>query len=130
MNKVRRGTRVVEADKENKFHMVYSVGVPKGTPRHQYRRDQYDITTMKQKVVAFEGPCIVVAGADPFWCAQGLTSRPYRSRVISNPTWGDLFRCSKSQQKKTGDLHHCFFEGAHIEERVNGVAHLRLSLGS
>lgn len=115
-----------------KFHMCYSVGVPKGTPREHYRTDQHDITTMKQKIRAFEGKCVVKAEADPFW--GGEKSKPYCSRVLENPTWGDLFRCSKAQQKKTLDLHHSFFEGAYVSYTYedNGVTYkiLRLSLGS
>lgn len=108
--------------------MTYSVGVPKGTPREHYRTDKHDITTMKQKVVAFEGPCIVIADRDEFW--GGEKSQAYRSRIINSPTWGQLFTCAKAQQKKTLDLHHSFFEGAHVSRRVNGTTYLKLSLGS
>ena len=119
-----------------KSNMVFSVCPRKGTPREHYRVDKDGCETMKQNVLAFAGRCIVIADADEFWCmGEGRVSRPYTSAVLTNPTWGQLFACAKSAQKKTGDLHHCFFEGVQRSphKRVvkgEAVAVLRLALGS
>jgi len=121
-----------------KSNMFFSVGPKKDTPREHYRVDANDCTYMKQNVRAFEGKYIVKAYADEFWCAHDFVSKPYVSKVLENPTWGQLFSCAKAAQLKTGDFHHAFFEGAYVsthEKEVhfhNGeqVAVLRLSLGS
>jgi hypothetical protein len=81
----------------------------------------------KRSVVAFHGPCRVEAAADDFY---GANSEPYVGRVIESPTWGDLFREAKSQQKKTRDWHHDFFEGARVARRDGGVKVIELFLGS
>jgi len=94
----------------NTVHAVYSVYVP-GTPA--FTRNECKYT--KQNVVAFHDRVVVVAGADGFF--GGSESRSYRSRILTNPTWGTLFRVFKSQIKKTRDSHHCFFEGAQIVRR-------------
>lgn len=91
-------------------HAVYSVHVP-GTPT--ITRNECEYT--KQNVVAFHDRVVVVAGADGFF--GGSESRSFRSRALTNPTWGTLFRVFKSQIRKTRDTHHCFFEGARIVRR-------------
>lgn len=102
------------------MHAVYSVHI-KGTPtvRKYYSKggpfagDYYENT--KQSVVAFEGRVRVVAYADGFF--GGDESRPYRSRILVNPTWGTLFRVFKAQMRATKDYHHQFLEGARIVRR-------------
>lgn len=64
---------------------------------------------MKQSIVAFRGLCQVRAERDEFF--GGDQSRPYRSKVLLNPTWRQLFAIAKKQQQATKDLHHDFFEG-------------------
>jgi hypothetical protein len=76
------------------FGMCFSVGPKKDTPREQYVVDKHDISTMKRNVVAFPGKCVVIAEADEFW--GGPQSKPYRSKVMENPTWGQLFSCAKA----------------------------------
>jgi hypothetical protein len=123
---------------EKKYYMCYSVSPPKGTPMQDYYTDKLDIRSMKQKVVAFKGRYVVVAEADEFW--GGKESKQYQSRVLVDPTWGQLFKCAKAAQKKTNDLHHSFFEGAGVrkiagvpktmEIRGETVTVLELHLGS
>lgn len=91
--------------------MAFSVSPEKDTPREHYSVDDDGFETMKQSVTAFVGKCIVTIEADNFFCARGMVSEPYQSSVLENPTWGQLFECAKAAQKKTGDLHHTFFEG-------------------
>ena len=112
--------------------MRFSVGPNRHTPSSHYRTDEYGTKYMKRNVVAFQGKCIVTASADDFF--GGSASKDYRSRVLENPTWGQLFSCAKAQQKKTLDYHHGFFENCYTKGTtiVNGeeVTVLYLALGS
>lgn len=45
-------------------------------------------------------------------------SRIYKSRIIYSPTWGSLFRMASRHQKRIGDTHHNFFEGARINRII------------
>lgn len=107
---------------------IYSVHI-KGTP--SITRDGIQYT--KQNVVAFNDRVRVVGYADDFF--GGKESKPYRSKIMTNPTWGQLFRVFKSQMKKTRDYHHAFLEGARIVRREvdkDGVSYavVELLLGS
>ena len=112
--------------------MRFSVGPKSYTPRSHYRIDEDGIEYMKRNIVAFQGKCIVTADADDYF--GGEESQGYRSRVLENPTWGQLFACAKAQQKKTLDEHHSFFESYYTDgtTRVNGedITVLKLLLGS
>lgn len=106
--------------------MIYSVHVP-GTPTLTRNECKYT----KQSVVAFRDRIRVECDSDDFF--GGSESRPYKSRILVNPTWGTLLRVAKSQQKKTQDYHHDFLEGAMIVRREvdkdgvsYGVVHLLL----
>ena len=93
---------------------------------------EYSVSSPRD-LCATLGPCIVEAAADDFW--GGEESKSYRSRIIYNPTWGELFRIAVRQQKRTRDFHHDFFESARIIRRIpqpNGteVKVLELVLGS
>lgn len=108
--------------------MYYSVHVP-GTPT--ITRNECEYT--KQNVIAFHDRIRVEAEEDGFF--GGAESRPYRSRILVNPTWGTLLRIARSQQKKTQDYHHSFLEGAMIVRREvdkDGVSYgvVNLILGS
>jgi hypothetical protein len=120
-----------------KSNMFFSVGPKKDTPREHYRVDKHGIAYMKQNVRALQGKYVIMAYADEFWCANGFTSKSYTSKVLENPTWGQLFACAKAAQRKTGDLHHAFFEGVRLDHtslkvNINGedVPVLHLTLGS
>lgn len=91
----------------NAIYSVYIEGKPYTS------RDGLEYT--KRSVVAFEDRVRVVAYADDFF--GGDESRAYRSRIMVNPTWGQLFRVFKAQMRKTRDYHHAFLEGAHIVRR-------------
>ena len=124
-----------EMREKDMFHMVFSVGPKKDTPREDYYVNRIDIKTMKQNVVAFVGKYVVVAERDEFWGSE--RSRYYRSKVFENPTWGQLFNCAKAAQKRTLDLHHSFFEGAYVPAKDSSIVVggqeatiLKLSLGS
>lgn len=88
--------------------MRYSVSGIKDSDTSVYDRD-IDCWYMKQNVVAFTGLCQVRAERDVFF--GGEESQPYRSRVLLNPTWRQLFNVAKKQQQATKDWHHDFFEG-------------------
>ena len=107
---------------------MYSVHI-KGTPTITRNGIEYT----KQNVVAFHDRVRVVAHADDFF--GGDESKSFRSKIMTNPTWGQLFRVFKSQMKKTRDYHHAFLEGATILRREvdkDGVSYavVELLLGS
>lgn len=78
--------------------------------------------------VVCRGAVRIEAEADEFF--GGPDSRPYRSRVMASPTWGDLMRCAKQQAKKTLDEHHVFVEGIEFVRKDGNVTVIRLCLGS
>lgn len=80
------------------------------------------------EAVAVVGPVRVEADPDEFF--GGPNSRPYRSAVMSSPTWGDLMRCAGEQAAKTLDEHHVFVEGIEFLRKVGRVTVIRLCLGS
>lgn len=88
--------------------MRYSVPGVKNSNTALHDRD-IDCWYMKQNVVAFTGLCQVRAERDVFF--GGEESQPYRSRVLLNPTWRQLFNVAKKQQQATKDWHHDFLEG-------------------
>jgi hypothetical protein len=93
----------------------------------------FSVCNVKQKDVAFRDRVRVVGPRDEFW--GGELSKEYRSRIMVNPTWGQLLRCLTSQMKKTRDFHHCFLEDASIVRREvdkDGVSYavVRLETGS
>lgn len=89
---------------------------------------------MKQNITAFQGLCQVRADRDTFF--GGEQSRDFRSKILLNPTWRQLFAIAKQQQKATNDFHHDFFEGyvdtgkddmmAHANHLPVRVIHLQL----
>ena len=91
---------------------------------------------MKQNVVAFKGLCQVRADRDTYF--GGEESRPYKSRVLLDPTWRQLFLLAKKQQQATKDMHHDFFEGFYDTGKDDYGAHpnnlpvriINLALGS
>lgn len=106
----------------------YSVYI-KGQP--YVVRDGLEYT--KRNVVAFEDRVVVEGYADEFF--GGEESRPYRSRMMDRPTWGQLFRVAESQIKRTRDHHHVFLEGARVVRREvdkdgRSYAVVQLTLGS
>jgi hypothetical protein len=103
---------------------IYSVYI-KGKPF--VRRGDLEYT--KQSVVAFEDRVRVEAHADDFF--GGDESRAYRSRIMVNPTWGQLFRAFKAQMRQTRDYHHQFLEGARVVRRevdADGVSYAVVEL--
>lgn len=80
------------------------------------------------EAVAVVGQTRVEADADEFF--GGKHSRPYRSRVMTSPTWGDLMRCAEEQAAKTLDEHHVFVEGIEFLRKDGKVTVVRLCLGS
>lgn len=103
---------------------IYSVHI-KGKP--SVKRGDLEYT--KQNVVAFEDRVRVVAYADDFF--GGDESKPFRSRVMLNPTWGQLFRCFQRQMQVTKDYHHQFLEGARVvcrEVDEDGVSYAVVEL--
>jgi len=107
---------------------IYSVHV-KGKPCIMLDGIPYT----KQNVVAVQDRVRVVAHRDGFF--GGDDSKGYRSRIMLNPTWGQLFRCFQSQIRTTKDYHHAFLEGATVLRREvdeDGVSYavVELLLGS
>jgi hypothetical protein len=78
--------------------------------------------------IAVVGLTRVEADADEFF--GGKESRPYRSKVMASPTWGDLMKCAEAQARKTRDEHHVFVEGVEFLRRDGSVTVIRLALGS
>jgi hypothetical protein len=70
----------------------------------------------------------VEADADEFW--GGKDSKPYRSKVMTNPTWADVMNCAEEQIEKTLDRQHVFVEGIEFLRKDGDVTVIRLSLGS
>lgn len=62
-----------------------------------------------------QGPVIFTRRKDDFW--GGETSKPYRSKVVENPTYRSLFNAAKASMKATGDTHHMFIEGVYLKGR-------------
>ena len=115
-----------------KTNAIYSVHI-KGTPTVTKYLGDYPVEYTKQSVIAFHDRVRVVAYGDEFF--GGDESKGFKSRMLVNPTWGQLFRVLKSQMKKTRDFHHCFLEGARIVRREvdkDGVSYgiVELTLGS
>jgi hypothetical protein len=115
--------------------MIFSAGPRdhKAVPPDSYVLTKHGSYDWKRKVVAFEGKCIVTAPAEDFF-ADTEKSKPYMSKVLDSPTWGQLFACSKAQQKRTLDFHHAFFEGYYVSGTIDTpdglITTLTLSLGS
>lgn len=80
------------------------------------------------EATAVVGPTRVEADADEFW--GGKASKPYRSKVMASPTWGDLMKCAAEQAKKTRDQQHVFVEGIEFLRKEGKVTVIRLALGS
>lgn len=80
------------------------------------------------KATAVVGPTRVEADADEFFGGKG--SKPYRSKVMASPTWGDLMKCAEEQAKKTKDEHHVFVEGVEFLRKDKTITVIRLALGS
>lgn len=97
---------------------------------------QIECWWMKQNIVAYKGLCQVRAERSELF--GGDASRDYRSQVLLNPTWRQLFALAKKQQQATKDAHHDFFEGYHDTGKDDLNVHpnhlpvriLRLALGS
>jgi len=126
--------------------MIFSCGPREAEartlPRTLWRKDNDGIHYFKRaaplhiyrgnKLEVVRGPVVFVAHADDFW--GGEASKPYRSKVIVDPTFQSLYSAACTAQKKTGDRHHAFIEGAFFKrvEVIDGVnvTVLELSLGS
>lgn len=117
--------------------MIYSVGVNKNTPQeHVIVEKSTGNINMKQTVVAFEGLCQVREEADNFF--GGEDSKPFKSKIMLNPTWRQLFNVAKQQQQVTRDWHHDFFEGYYDTGKNDFADHpnnlpvriIRLAMGS
>ena len=80
------------------------------------------------EATAVVGLTRVEADADEFF--GGKESRPYRSKVMASPTWGDLMKCAGAQKRKTRDEHHVFVEGVEFLRKDGNVTVIRLALGS
>lgn len=114
--------------------MRYSVTTQK-SENAVYDRD-IDCYYMKQNVVAFTGLCQVRAERDDYF--GGEDSKPFRSKVLLDPTWRQLFAIAKKQQQATRDAHHDFFEGFYDTGKDDMAVHpnnlpvriIELALGS
>ena len=116
--------------------MVYSAGVSEATlakcphlvskVRHNKDYGYYDF---KKSAVAYEGKYRVYAPASEYF--GGDDSYAYVSDVLTNPTWGTLYKHAERSMKNTKDEHHIFFEGVYKgETSPDGVTTLHLLLGS
>ena len=113
--------------------MIYSVyfnsiSVAKDpTLLSKVRQDEYG-WRVKQNIVAYKGKCRFQAEGENYFCQED--SRTYVSRVLTNPTWGTLFKHAKKAQQVTKDFHHDFFEGILVHATQDDVAVIVPCLGS
>lgn len=63
----------------------------------------------KPRERAVEGRCVLISLQDEFF--GGDESKPYVSRVLTNPTWGTVLVEFDKSIFVTGDSHHSFLEG-------------------
>jgi hypothetical protein len=92
-----------------------------------YDSDERDVPIDNLDEVAIEGDAVL-------W-GDGYTDKRYRSKVVKNPTWLALCVLANAMIKRTGDHHHVFLEGVHLDEeatakRHDGVKIYRFSMGS
>ena len=78
----------------------------------QFDKDGYPIMMLKPQALAFEGLCIVEASRTEYF--GGIDSKSYRSDVIANPTWMQLWFICASQAEKTRDFYHTNIVAAHV----------------
>lgn len=78
-------------------------------PEHGVYDREIGCYYMKKNSIAFYGHCQVRADEDSLF--GGEDSKPFRSKVLFNPTWRKLYEVAKKQQQATKDGHHDFFEG-------------------
>lgn len=117
--------------------MIYSVQADRNTPPQNKVIDkQTGGANIKQNVIAFYGLCQVREEADEFF--GGAESQSFKSKIMLNPTWRQLFAVAKQQQRATNDRHHDFFEGWYDTGKNDFADHtnnlpvriIRLALGS
>lgn len=117
--------------------VFYSVGANKNTPPEQVVVEKRTGNKhIKQTIVAFHGLCQVREEADEFF--GGAESQSFRSKIMLNPTWRQLFAVAKQQQRATKDMHHIFLEGIDDTGKDDFSVHtnnlpvriIRLALGS
>lgn len=117
--------------------MIYSVGASKNTiPEHVIVEKRTGNLNIKQTVIAFHGLCQVREEAHEFF--GGAKSQSFKSKIMLNPTWRQLFAVAKQQQRATKDEHHIFFEGIYDTGKDDFSVHtnnlpvriIRLALGS
>jgi hypothetical protein len=92
---------------------IYSVSPPKGkrgvSKKDDSGRHMYYVADKNS--VAIRGDCILLGERDDFF--GGKESKEYRSGVLHNPTWGDVFEHFRKSIPVTRDAHHCFLEGVY-----------------
>lgn len=93
---------------------------------HAYPSVDHDPTE-----IAVHGQCVLYLPYDEFWASGPNNERAYTSKVLTDPTWGEVLICFEEAIKCTGDYHHTFLEGLIVPEEPEGeVAHIEFSTGS
>lgn len=92
---------------------IYSVSPPKGKRGVSVKDDKgrHIYYVASKSDIAIKGDVILVGERDTFW--GGKQSKEYRSGVLHNPTWGDVFEHFGRSMPVTRDLHHAFLEGVY-----------------
>jgi len=103
--------------------VYFSVG-PK--PGQRSVTSSYGVTYVSQSEVALQGKVRVIADADPFY---GDDSKPYRGRVLTNPTWRAIKGQAQRMLDRTKDYHY-FLEGVQVAGQDGDVQLVRLVMGS
>lgn len=91
---------------------IFSVGCKPHDPNGWYD-PKTDNWYMKQAVQPFPpGTYRVRMKRDTFF--GGEDSKDYVSRPLTNPTWKTLLMQLRRAMAVTGDMHHCFLDGAGV----------------
>lgn len=113
--------------------MIYSVyfnseSVAKDpTLLSKVRQDEFG-WRVKRNAVAYKGKCRFQAESSDYFSQEG--GKTYVSRVLTNPTYGTLFKHATKAQQVTKDFHHEFFEGVWVQNKQEDVAVILPCLGS
>jgi hypothetical protein len=77
--------------------------------------------------IAFLGKCMIYSNKDDFFG----NGKRYVSKLLINPTFGEIFKLSDDYIQITEDYHHCFFEGIQVNKEIcKDIFEIDIFLGS
>lgn len=116
---------------------TFSVSPRPGQPKVSVRdsNGKHILYNVSRKVIAVQGKVVFTAKRDTFF--GGEDSKDYRSEVMENPTWKQVFAAFKASIPVTRDYHHCFLEGIqrlvlnkHPQKDLDGIPLYEFITGS